>query len=250
MKDFIKNILRENLLNEKLVLKNWGEYVYLVANAYNEAPDYDASVVHHWNSLNQSNYTLFKRLLSKVNVVFTTNDINKVGVVNIVGREFKIQYIEKGDEYKTQSEMKSSFNKTGILKISIDYSNHPVFSVADNIVFRTVHDYIVHILGNHDFGAKGEIASYNRHAKLAPKDAIPALFTEVCGQALTTVATDSFPKQKIAILYGFDYENVGAVDDINYEIIDKTLVKKSDINKEQPKNEPLNHNEPIAIQQK
>ena len=55
MKNLIKNLLRENLIPEVLKLKNWDEYVKIVAKAYNEAPDYDASVVHHWDSLNASN---------------------------------------------------------------------------------------------------------------------------------------------------------------------------------------------------
>ena len=140
--------------------------------------------------------------------------------------------------------MKSSFEKTGILKISIDYSEHPYFSVIDNIVFRTVHDYIAHILGNHDFGAKGELACYNLHAKMAPKDAIPALFTEVVGQASTTIVTGKFPKQKIVILNGFDFINVGMVDDDNYEIKDKTLVKKGE---EVPQHNTNTKVEPKAI---
>ena len=248
MKIEIKKLLREALLKEKLMLKDWDEYVSVVANAYEQAPDYDASVVKHWKALNASNYTLFTRLLSKVNVIFTTNDSSKVGSINILGRKFKIEFIDPDDEYKTQSQMKQSFNETGILKISCDYSDHPIFSVADNIVFRTVHDYIVHILGNHDFGAKGEIASYNRHAKLAPKEAIPAIFTEVLGQAAVTVTTNSFPKQKIAVLHGFDFVNVGVIDDENYTIVDKTLVKKSEVNN-LPRKEKQRRAEPIAIKQ-
>jgi hypothetical protein len=245
MKSLIKTLLRESLLNEKLRLKNWNEYATLVANAYKEAPDFDNSVVGHWKALNASNHTLFKRLLSKVNVIFTTNDKSKVGGINIDGREFKIEYIKPDDEYKTQSEMKKSFQDTGVLKISIDYSEHPIFSVADNIVFRTVHDYIVHILGNYNFGLEGEIGAYNRHAKLAPKEAVPAIFTEVVGQACVTITHGGFPKQKIALLRGFDYYNVGIVDNDNYIIKDKTLVKKSEADKEVPKKK--SHEEPTAM---
>src|SRR5690606_34210778 len=139
---------------EKLLLKDWTSYIQLVANTYLAAENYDSSVVKHWNALKDSNYTLFKRLLSKANVIFTTNDKSKVGSIQIMGKTHKIEFINPQDEYKTQSEMKSSFEQTGILKISIDYSDHPVFSVEDNIVFRTVHDFIAHILGNYDFGAK------------------------------------------------------------------------------------------------
>lgn len=95
MKTEIKRLLREGLLKEKLMLKNWGEYTVIVANAYEKAPAYDASVVSHWNALNTSNYTLFKRLLSKVNVIFTTNDESKVGSIDILGRKFKIEYINQ-----------------------------------------------------------------------------------------------------------------------------------------------------------
>ena len=209
---------------EALKLKNWDEYVKIVAKAYNEAPDYDASAVHHWNSLNASNHTLFKRLLSKVNIIFTTNDKSKVGSIEIMGKTYPIEYFN-GEPYSAQSQMKDDVMKNNTIKISIDYSDHTIFSVQDNVIFRTVHDYIVHILGNKQFGARGEIASYNLHVKLVPKDAVPAIFTEVVGQASVAVTSGSFPsKQKIAVLKGFDYYNVGKVDD--HEIKNKELVKK------------------------
>lgn len=228
MKNLIRERIREGLLREKMLLKDYSEYIKLVTEAYQKAPDYDASVLKHWVALNQSNHSLFKRLLSKVNVIFTTNDKSKVGEIDINGRNFKIEFILPQDEYQTQSQMKQSFNETGVLKISIDYSDHPYFSVVDNIVFRTVHDYIAHILGDYDFGAKGEIACYNLHAKMATKEAVPALFTEVVGQASVTVVTGSFPIQKIALLDGFDYYNLGKVDDERYEIKNKMLVKKGE----------------------
>lgn len=210
-------------VTEKLILKNWDKYVELVSQAYLDAPDFDPDVTHHWEVLRESNYKLFKRLLSKVDVIFTSENKSEVGSVNILGRKFSIIYLPSSEHYQTQQEMKSDYENTGKLKISIDYSDHPIFSVKDNIVFRTVHDFIVHILGNHGFGAKGEIASYNRHAKLAPPDALPALFTEVVGQACVAVATNNFPKQKITILRGFDYAQLGKVED--YDIEDKTLTK-------------------------
>jgi len=238
----------EQLLKEKLELKNWDNYIVLIANTYQAMDDYDSSVIKHWNALNTSNHTLFKRLLSKVNVIFTSNDKSNVGNIVIDGREFSVVHMEQGDEYQTQSEMKTSFEKTGKLFISMDHSAHPVFSVEDNIVFRTVHDYMAHILGDHDFGAKGEIASYNRHAKMAPKDAIPALFTEVVGQAGTTIITNSFPKQKIGVMEGFDFYNLGRVDDDNYEIVNKVLVKKGeDDNGTEDKIDNNDRSEPTAI---
>ena len=103
MKDFIKNTLRIKLLTEKMVLKDYSTYIQLVSDAYLKAPDFDASVVRHWNALNISNHGLFKRLLSKVNVVFVTNDNSKIGSIKIDGRDFKIEHITPESEYKTQS---------------------------------------------------------------------------------------------------------------------------------------------------
>jgi len=213
----------EKDITEKLLLKDWDKYVELVSKSYLDAPDFENNVVHHWETLRESNYTLFKRLLSKVDIIFTTTNKSNVGSINIINRNFPIDYILESEQYKTQEEMKNDYEKTGKLKISIDYSEHPIFSLKDNIVFRSVHDFIVHILGNHGFGAKGEIASYNRHAKLAPNDALPALFTEIVGQACVVVKTNNFPKQKITVLKGFDYNEVGKVE--GYNIEQKTLTK-------------------------
>ncbi len=217
------------LLSEKLLLKNYSEYIKLVAEAYDAAPEYDSSVVKHWKALNDSNHKMWQRLLSKVNIIFVTENKSDVGSFNIHGKTYPIEYLEGGQPYETQPEMMRDYKENGVLKINIDYSEHPVFSVIDNVIMRTVHDFIVHILGNKGFGGKGEIAAYNLHVKLAPKEAVPALFTEVVGQASFAISKGGFPKQKIVILEGFDFYNLGAIDSDNYVIKDKLLVKKSDL---------------------
>jgi hypothetical protein len=150
-----------------------------------------------------------------------------VGTIKILDKEFNVKH-EEGEPYATQAIMLDRVKKEGNINISIDYSEHPLFSVVDNIVFRTVHDYIVHILGNRPFGAKGEIQSYNLHAKLAPNNALPALFTEIVGQACVVVTTGEFPPQKIAVLNDFDFNKVGYIK--NYTIQNKTLVPLSATN--------------------
>jgi hypothetical protein len=208
-------------ISEKLLLKDWQLYRKLVADAYNIAPTFDENAVKHWEELNRSNYILFKRLLSKTQIILITQEDTQVGTtLELSGKPFVIQKIE-GEPYNSQKEMKEHWEKTGSIMISIDYSNHPIFSVPDNVIFRCVHDFIVHILGDHPFGDKGEIASYNNHAKLAPPDALPALFTEVVGQACFSVEYGFFPEQKITILEGFDYNEVGKVE--GYKIVDKEL---------------------------
>jgi hypothetical protein len=208
-------------LSEKLLLKDWNLYRKMVAEAYNNAPSFEKSAVKHWEALNDSNRKLFKRLLSKTKITLISEDDSQVGtLLELSGRPYIIEKIE-GEPYDSQKEMKEQWEQTGNLMISIDHSTHPIFSVSDNVIFRCVHDFIVHILGDHPFGDKGEIASYNNHAKMAPPEALPALFTEIVGQACYAVEYGEFPEQKIAILDGFDYRDVGSVE--GYEIKDKEL---------------------------
>ncbi len=213
--------------NERMALKDYTTYVKRVALAYKNAPDFEESEKYRWDILNRSNYTFFKRLISKVEIIFTTDDKSKDNTtIEILDRPFKVVYRE-GEPYKSQGEMKNDYVKNKHLYISMNYSEHPIFSVTDNIVFRTVHDYIVHILSDVDFSAKGEIAAFNAHSKLAPNETIPAIFTEVVGQASYFLTYGSFPKQKIVALKGFDYTNVGAVD--GCDIINKELVCRENI---------------------
>lgn len=224
------NSIKENEISEKMMLKDWGKYRQLVAEAYKEAPSKDSTAIPHWNSLNRSNYTLFKRLLSKTEIILVSEDVSMDGKkMTLAGKEYEVKKVN-GEPYANQPEMRDAWKKDKKLMISIDYSNHPVFSVADNVIFRCVHDFIVHVLGNHPFGDKGEIASYNLHAKLAPPDALPALFTEIVGQACYAVEYGSFPEQKIAVLEGFDYREVGKV--TGYDVQNKALVPGDKQNEE------------------
>lgn len=212
------------ILSEKIMLTPEGnkKYAELVAEAYNNAPLKESRAIPHYDALNQSNYLFWKRLLSKINVVFCSEyEGNKRKSITINGVKYPIIYHLP---YESQSEMKKDLETTGRLLISIDYSVHPYFSLQDNIVFRTVHDYIVHILGNKQFGVDGELKSYNLHAKLVPPKARPAIFTEIVGQACYVTYYGEFPTQKVVILDGFDYDNVGKVE--NYDIVNKQLIKK------------------------
>lgn len=196
-------------ISEKMAVKRdtVDSFVSDVVRAYDEAPVFDKDAVPAWKSLNRSNYLLFKRLLSKIDIVFTTENKPLDEEIIIDGRSYPV--IEQKDGYETQEEMKRDVQMNNRLYVSIDHSEHPIFSVVDNIVFRTVHDYIVHILGDKPFGLFGELQAYNLHAKLVPVDARPAIFTEVVGQISWYHIHNEFPVQKVAILKGFDWVNVG-----------------------------------------
>ena len=189
---------KKTKLDEKLVLSNYSDYAKIVAEAYDSATNFDESVVPSYISLIDSAKKLYKQLLSRVKVEF-------------------VDY----EPYENKDEMIKDFKENGVLKISSLFNEHPLFSKEDNLKFRAVHDYYTHIIANQEFGLRGELKAYNTHAKLAPPSALPALFTEVVGQACYKIVYGDFPTQKICELHGFDYKNVGKIDDI--DIINKQL---------------------------
>lgn len=217
----------EKLLTEKILLNKVGfnKYAELVADAYEEAPVFEQEAVKHYEALRASNNVLWQRLLSKVDVVFVSEFENEAGrKIKIGSNVYVVEFMNQ--PYNSAEEMTAKFNETGRLYISVDYSSHPFFNEIENIMFRTIHDYIVHILGKKTFRVDGEIKAYNLHAKLAPDMAKPALFTEVVGQAAYFVTRGKFPTQKVAVLNGFDYDNVGYVE--GWRIENKELVKNDD----------------------
>lgn len=191
----------QRVLAESIRLKSFDEYAKLVAKAYDEAPAMDEKAKPSWDALSKHIATLFKRLQ---------------GVV-------KVEWVDE-DPYPDAATMQEQVKKTKVLKIWKGGTSHPTWSGEENLKFRAVHDYYSHIVAGQPFGVKGEIRAYNTHAKMAPPAAIPALFTEIIGQACTAVVTGAFPAQKIAVLPGFDYIHLGRVD--GHEIVKKELVAK------------------------
>ena len=183
-------------LTEKLMLvadlKNpngWNKYRELVAKAYDEAPPFDESAVSSFEAIEPFVDKMFKRISSRVDVQFVDED-----------------------PYEGPEEMCDDALNNGILKIWSGGTEHQIFNPELNLKLRAVHDYMAHCQKSTDFTMKGEVASYNAHMKTVPPAAAGALFTEVVGQAAFFLDRGYFPPQKIAILEGFDFFNVGEVD--------------------------------------
>ena len=181
-------------LTEKMLLKSWDEYASKVADAYEARPSMESQHLSSWKSLITHIEKMFDQMQSRVAVEFTPED-----------------------PYKSEKEIVQDIEQNKRLKIYSGSAEHPVWSVEQNLKFRAYHDYLSHVAGGHAFGMKGEIASYNQHAKMAPKDALLALFTEIIGQAMTAVKRGGFPEQKICKLHGFDYINLGKIDEEEYK---------------------------------
>ena len=205
MQDNLKmKITKSNLkkvILEKIMLSrpNFQEYCKVLAKAYLDAPKYDSKVVKHWDALKMSNDRLYKHML---------------------GKGYKVQIVQE-DPYKTQPAMRQDVLKTKVLKVWGEFKNHPYFSAEENFKFRAVHDFYAHILGNAGFGGVGEIHAYNVHAKIAPKEALPALFMEIAAINVC-ISQGNNPPRKIAVLHGFDYRKLGLLD--GYKIVNKKLV--------------------------
>jgi hypothetical protein len=173
----------------KLTLKKYKKFCDTVAEKYDELPAMQEDQKWRWEKLGDHVDKMYDQIQSRV----------------------KVEFVE-GQPYDDADEMVEKVKDTGVMQISRDFNDHPVFSEEQNLKFRAVHDYIVHIMNADkgiDFSRKGEIKAYNLHRKLAPKDSWPALFSEVAAQACYANSRGEFPEQKVAILPMFDPVNVG-----------------------------------------
>lgn len=199
----------KNNIKEKFGLKNDDdaevEYKVRVAKAYQQAPMFDRNATKHWDSLLASSRNFYNKTLSTINVIYTDKEM-----------------------YADAQEMKNDVKKNKRMYVSLEYTGHPYWSDTDYQCFRAVHDYIVHVLGNSDFTLHGEMRAVNLHMKLVPDLAKPAVFLEIPGKVCSYLTNGHFPPSKIAVLKGFDYNNVGRIIDTPEQDLHKPFVMKSD----------------------
>tara|TARA_R110000824_G_scaffold125711_7_gene284959 strand:+ start:6536 stop:7177 length:642 start_codon:yes stop_codon:yes gene_type:complete len=205
-----RNFIEEQTINEKMMLKpgpnGWDLYAKIVGEAYLSAPKFEQRAVSHFKAMVPFIDKMFDRISSRVDIQF-------------------VDY----HPYENAQQMRDEVNKDGILRIATVDAEHDIFDETTNAKFRAIHDYMSHIqaIGSRGtpFTLKGELTAYNTHIKTTPKEAIPALFTEVVGQVCANHYQGGvFAEQKICLLDGFDYINIGVVD--GYDIVNKELVKK------------------------
>ncbi len=94
--------------------------------------------------------------------------------------------------------------ESGVLKVSVDFNTHPIWTPEHNLVFRFVHDAVGHWgLGTtcNPFSFKGELRAYaEQSSHITNEDAKRALHTEVVGQAAYRGTFGVFPKQKLGFI--------------------------------------------------
>ena len=222
-RDATIKMVDEEQINEKLVLKpgpnGWDLYSKLVAEAYLAAPAFEERAVPHFEAMIPFVNKMFKQIESKIDVQF-------------------VDY----HAYSNVKELRDDVFNNGVMKIATVDAEHDVFDPQTNAKFRAVHDFMSHVqaIGSRgtDFSLKGEIQSYNAHIKTMPPKSWPALFTEIIGQASTYFYQNGeFGEQKIALLDGFDYQNIGVVE--GYDIVNKELVKSEENQTFEPEEEQM-----------
>lgn len=189
---YLQTLEEKKMLHSKV---DWLEWAARVTEAYDARPIVESSMKSSYDALNEINHKMYKQLLSRVDVEFVDDD-----------------------PYRNYKTMEREVLKTKTLKIFKGGSKHPFLSEEDNWIFRTVHDYLGHLAGHNSFSLAGELSAYTKHVRLAPPKARPALFCEVVGQIAYYYTKKTFvPVQKACHLYGFDYVNLGLIDEKEYQ---------------------------------
>jgi len=149
------------------------------AAAYDALPDFDANAVPAWDALALAVSKKFD---------------------DVVATGLRIERVT-GQPYMTAEEMAADIRQ-GVMRVTTDNSDHPIWDIDTNWKFRAWHDYEHHYLHGNDFSLDGEWRAYQVASNsIADPMARKALLTEIYGQAASAVANGGvFPPQKVALL--------------------------------------------------
>lgn len=209
-----------DVLNESIVTNgnDFVAYCIVVAEEYRELPTYDEDVASLWKEVASHNEKMLGKIMKKVDIQYTSRD-----------------------PYKNQKEMMYDIivnNRMKIFKTPSD-DDHPGLTGVENDILRAVHDFVGHHLPNekefakmlakdnyektpnykdyrfskNSFTVRGEINTYLTHTKLLPKRLKPVFFTEIVGQICTYFTTGDYTDNKVAIMKGIDFDNIGKFTD-------------------------------------
>lgn len=112
--------------------------------------------------------------------------------------------VQADDPYAEHTAMFADASQ-GVLKVlsSATTGGHGYLSVAENDMFRAVHDYYGHFGTRRDFSRHGEEAAWRKHSMMYSPLARRAMTTETRGQNsafIFALGGKSFPVQKVALL--------------------------------------------------
>jgi hypothetical protein len=152
-----------------------------IADAYAAAPVYDPSAVRYWRDL-------------------AADSVDRAAYLR---RRFAVVETADPEPYPDAPAMCEDIN-AGRFTVSTAHCDHPVWTVAENVAFRIVHDIDGHWTTGGDFGWTGENLACGAHAAdLARRGhwaARQALFTECIAQTAYANAFGHFGEQKVVLL--------------------------------------------------
>jgi hypothetical protein len=121
-------------------------------------------------------------------------------------RKYEVFEVDTEQPYDSAGEMFRHLAKYKF-RVTRANSDHPVWSVEDNVAFRICHDidghYAAHRAGaTGDFSFEGELNAARWHERTIPSGWVRlALLTEVVGQAAYALHYGHFGLQKVAFLF-------------------------------------------------
>jgi len=176
----------KDLINERVMVSDFDDYIRVVANAFDAAPRIMPEAKPYYDALYHESQNWMVRIASHLNM-----DIKNV------------------EQYNSFDDMVHDVKNNHHLSVSAEYRNHPYWTDYEYRTVRITHDYLAHSIVGNPFGPKGEVYAYNTHCKLFSPKARPALFTEIVGTNCWYGCYGHVPEEKCAILPGFDYNNIG-----------------------------------------
>lgn len=150
-----------------------------ISARYKSAPLLEANAVEAWKALRNETIPQFESLQR--------------------GGALSIEIVCDPEPYSDAAEMFADMDRGRIL-ISSANSEHPIWTVEENVAFRAVHDILGHGVSRSDFSWEGENLACSAHAPLLSQLAKRALFTECIAQTAYVTTEGYFGEQKTVLL--------------------------------------------------
>lgn len=173
---------------------NWTDQLEAIAKAYAEAPVYDQKAAAHFKEL-------------------ADDSVRRMAVLQ---RQLHIEVVDNPEPYANAQEMAKDIHEKRHFFVSRANSEHPVWTVDQNVAFRTVHDVLGHAVSGGDFGWQGENLACAAHFPLLSATAQQALFTECIAQTAYAAYYRSFGPQKVVLFPQFTESAQSAENDPNH----------------------------------
>lgn len=146
-----------------------------MAKEYAQAPVYDPKAAPFWKELAD----------------------DSVRRAEVIKQQIQVEVVADPEPYATPAEMCEDVHKNKHFYVSSANSQHPIWTVEQNVAFRIVHDVLGHCVSGGDFGWQGELQACGAHFPLLTPNAQKALFVECIMQTGAAAYYRSFMQQKV-----------------------------------------------------